>query len=151
MPSSPAALPLVVLSRPLPIKPNQIRMAIVHDQYHLLSSALMYPKNDDHDLYLYHCWNSSDRNTKYNTSSTTKPTTATHITTPTYQTAYAPIKVAVKDDPSVTPTLETLCTLDTLDTCFLHSTNVANDTILSITNLESTNTTVPNTAQTQHP
>ena len=62
-----------------------------------------------------------------------KPTTtAPPITTLAYQTACAPI-TPVKDDPSVTPTLETLCTLDTLDTRFSHSTNVANDTILSIT------------------
>ena len=38
-------------------------------------------------------------------------------------TAYAPIKILVKDDPSVNPTIETLCTLDT---CSLHSTNIDN-------------------------
>ena len=68
-----------------------------------------YAKNDDHDSYLYHRWNKSNRNK----TSTIKPTTTPHITTTTYQTAYVPIDIPVKDDPSVTPTLKTLCTLDT--------------------------------------
>ena len=48
---------------------------------------------------------------------------------PTYQTAYAPIKIPVKNDPSVTPTLEILCTLDT---CSLYSTNTDIDAIYVI-------------------
>ena len=43
---------------------------------------------------------------------------------------YAPIGIPIKDDPSVTPTLETLCTLDT---CSSHSTNIDTDAILRIT------------------
>jgi hypothetical protein len=46
-----------------------------------------------------------------------------------HTTAYAPIKIPIKDDPPVTPTLKTLCTLDT---CSSHSTHINNDAILSI-------------------
>ena len=45
--------------------------------------------------------------------STTKPTPAATSATTGKTTAYAPIEIPFKDDPSVTPTLETLCTLAT--------------------------------------
>ena len=64
--------------------------------------------NDNNDAYLYHRWNSKKR--KKNTS-TPKPVTvgnSTNSTTTAYATA-----IPVKDDPSVAPTLETSCTLDT--------------------------------------
>ena len=65
----------------------------------------MYAKNDDHDAYFYHWWNDKKRNT-----STSKPVPADYYSTTT---AYAPIQIPIKDDPFVTPTFETLCTLDT--------------------------------------
>ena len=80
------------------------------------SSTSMYAKNDDHNACLYHRWNRSNKNTNTDTTKSA-PTITPRITTPTYQTAYAPIKIPVKDDPFVTPTLKTLCTLDT---CSLH-------------------------------
>ena len=72
-----------------------------------------YAKTNNHDAFLYHRWNRSDRhkNTTTINPSTTKPTPAAATTGKT--TAYAPIEIPIKDDPSVTPTLETLCTLDT--------------------------------------
>ena len=71
-----------------------------------------YARND-HDAYLHHRWNMCNRkNTTTTSPSTTKPTSAP--ATPTYQKAYAPIEIIpVKDDQSITPTLETLSTLDT--------------------------------------
>ena len=71
----------------------------------------MYAKNDDHDTFLCHRWNKANTNKNTITPSTTKPTPA--AATPTYQKSSAPIEIPVKDDPSVTPTLETLCTIDT--------------------------------------
>ena len=65
-----------------------------------------------------------------NKTSTTKPTTTPRITTTTYQTAYVPIDIPVKDDPFVTPTLESLCTFDT---CSLDPTYKDTDTVLNIT------------------
>ena len=92
-----------------------------------LSSTPTYAKNHDHDVYLYHRWN--DKKCKKNTS-TTKPTAAPRITTHAYHTASAPIKIPVKDNPSITPTLETLSTLDTRSS---HPANIDTDAILSIT------------------
>ena len=68
--------------------------------------------NDNHDAFLYRRWN----NTNKMNNDTTKPIAAPRITaTPTYHTASAsaPIEIPVKDDPSITSTLRTLCTLDT--------------------------------------
>ena len=96
------------------------------------SSAPRYAKNDDHDAFLCHRWNKANTNKKTNTisPSTTKPTPA--VATPTYQKAYATsIKIPVKDDPSVTPTLETLCTVDTLSSYPTYNNNT--DAILKIT------------------
>ena len=72
------------------------------------STAHMYAKNDDHDSYLYHRWNDKKRKDTV----TLKPAPAGNSTNST-TTAYAPIEIPVKDDPSVTPTLETLSTLET--------------------------------------
>ena len=96
------------------------------------SSAPRYAKNDDHDAFLCHRWNKANTNKKTNTisPSTTKPTPA--VATPTYQKAYATsIKIPVKDDPSVTPTLETLCTVDTRSSYPTYNNNT--DAILKIT------------------
>ena len=82
--------------------------------------------NDNHDAFLYHRWNNTDKNK----TNDTKPSTTPRITTPTYHTAPAPIKIPVKDDPSTTPTLETLSTLDTRSS---HRTDIDTDTIISIT------------------
>ena len=60
---------------------------------------------------------------------TSKPTPTSNSTNST-TTAYAPIEIPIKDDPSVTPTLQTLCTQDTRSS---HQTNLDPDTILSIT------------------
>ena len=92
------------------------------------SSAPMYTKNDDHDAFLCHRWNKANTNKATITPSTTKPTPA--AATPTYQKSYAPTEIPVKDDPSVTPTLETLCTHNT---CSLHQTNIDTNVILNIT------------------
>ena len=59
--------------------------------------------NDNHDAFLYHRWNNKN---KMN-NGTIKPNAAPQ------NTASAPIEIQVKDDSSATPTLETLCTLDT--------------------------------------
>ena len=100
-----------------------------------------YAKNDDRGEYLHHRWNKSKSN-RNKASSTTKLTTTPHIiTTPSYQTAFAPIKPA-KDDPIVTPTLETLCTLDT---CSSDPTYHKTGAILNITIWnQQINNTVPN-------
>ena len=58
-----------------------------------------------------------------------KPTTKPLITTSTYRTAYATIK-PVKDDASVTPTLKTLCTVDTRSSEPTHNNDT--DVILNI-------------------
>ena len=89
-----------------------------------------YAKNCDHDAFLFHRWNKANTNKNTNTisPSTTKPTPA--AATHTYQKAYAPIEIPAKDDSSVTPTLETLCTLDT---CPLDPTYNDTDAILNIT------------------
>ena len=76
--------------------------------------------NDNHDAFLYHHWNNKN---KIN-NGTNKPTTAP------WNTASAPIEIHVKDDSSVTPTLETLCTLDTWS---LDPSNNDTDAILNIT------------------
>ena len=86
----------------------------------------MYAKNDDHDSYLYHRWN--DKKRKKNTT-TPKPAPAGNSTNSTI-TVYVPIDIPIKDDPSVTPTIETL---STLDTCSSHPTNMDTGAILSIT------------------
>jgi hypothetical protein len=89
-----------------------------------------YAKNGDHDAFLYNRWNKTKRNKNTTTisPSTTKPTPAAATSGKT--TDYAqPIKL-VKDDPSITPTLETLCTLDTYS---LHPNTITTDTIISIT------------------
>ena len=73
-------------------------------------------KHPSHDNYLYRRWNNpTARKPK-------KKTRTTHQHLPAHDTA--------KDNPSVTPTLETLSTLDTRST---HPTNTDPDTILSIT------------------
>ena len=89
----------------------------------LYYSTPTYAKNDDHDAFLYH------RRNKVNTIS---PRTTKSIPAATNgkTTASAPIEIPVKDDPSITPTLETLSTLDTRS---LHPTNIDTDAILSIT------------------
>ena len=88
-----------------------------------------YARND-HDAYLHHRWNMCNRkNTTTTSPSTTKPAAAATATTGK-TTAYAPIEIPIKDDPSVTPTLETLCTLDTRSS---QSTHIDNDAILRIT------------------
>ena len=86
-----------------------------------------YAKNDDHDAYSSYRWNKRKKNTNLGTTERTSTTCLANTSSQT--TAYAPIKILVKDDPSVSPTIETLCTLDT---CSLHSTNIDNDAILSI-------------------
>ena len=141
MPFLPDAL-LLVLSRNLPIKPNantmmsssspRIRTPI--ERYKPLSLSLVptCAKNDDHNAaYLYYLW--SDNKRKKNTSPT-QPAPSGNITnSTTTATAYTPIKIPIQDDPSISPTLETMCTLDTLDTHPLYPTNINNDIILSIT------------------
>ena len=69
-------------------------------------------KNPSHDNYLYRRWN--------NPAARSKKTRTKHQRLP----------VTTKDDTSVTPTLETLSTLDTRSS---HQTNIDPDTILSIT------------------
>ena len=96
-----------------------------------LSSPPNYAKNDEHDAFLYHRWNmaNTSKNTITTSPSTTKP--APVAATSGKTTAYAPpIDIPVKDDPSVTPTLETLCTLDTRSS---QPTSIDFDVILSIT------------------
>ena len=88
-----------------------------------------YARND-HDAYLHHRWNRSNRNTTTTSPSTTTPTPAAAAATTNKTTAYATIEIPSKDDPSVTPTMETLCTLDTRS---LNPTYNDPDTILSIT------------------
>ena len=85
--------------------------------------------NDNHDAFLYHRWNNSNKNTRTIRPGKNKQTLDANSDT----IAHTRTETLVKDDSSVTPTLETLCTLDTLDTRLSHSTNVANDTILRIT------------------
>ena len=70
-------------------------------------------RHSGHDNYLYRRWNNPTAH-KYKTK---KTRTNQHL-------------FVTKDDTSITPTLETLYTLDKH---FLHPINVANDTILSIT------------------
>ena len=106
--------------------------------------------NDNHDAFLHHQWNNTNNN---NTSTirpgTNKPTlaaaAATTSATTGKTTAYAPIEIPFKDYPSVTPTLETLCTLATCS-----SDPTYNDTDNAILNItvwnQSTNSTVPNAA-----
>ena len=84
--------------------------------------------NNNHDAYLYNQWNKNNKNKK--PTSKIKPTITPHITTPTYQTGYAPINIPANNDPFVTPTLETLCTLDT---CSSDPTYNDTDAILNIT------------------
>ena len=91
------------------------------------SAPTMYAKNNDHDAFLYNRWN---KNTTTISPSTTKPTPTAAAATTGKTTAYAPIEIPVKDDPSVTPTLETLCTLDT---CSSDPTYNDTDAILNIT------------------
>ena len=69
-----------------------------------------------HDEYLYRRWN----NSTIHTIKKTKKTRTKHQRLP----------ITTKDDTSVTPTLETLSTLDTRSS---HPTNTDTDTILSIT------------------
>ena len=97
-----------------------------------LAPVPIHATNDDHDAYLYHRWN--DKKRKKNTR-TPKPIAATRITaTPTYHTASASasasIKIPVKDEPSITSTLRTLCTLDTRSS---DPSNNDTDAILNIT------------------
>ena len=91
-----------------------------------------YAKNDNHDAFLYNRWNktNTNKNTTTISPSTTKPTPTAAAATTGKTTAYAPIEIPVKDDPSVTPTLETLCTLDT---CSSDPTYNDTDAILNIT------------------
>ena len=109
------------------------------DEFFLLKMAAHIPPvtpspaptcvNNDHDAFLYHRWHNTNK--KQMNTGTNKPTTTPHINLLTsHTTAYAPIKIPVKDDPSVTPTLETLCTHNT---CSLHPTNIDTNVILNIT------------------
>ena len=97
-----------------------------HDEFFLpKTAARTVPAyaNDAQDAFLYHRWNRSNRNKN---TTAISPTATTGKTT-----AYAPIKIPVKDDSSVTPTVETLCTLAT---CSLDPTyNDTDDAILNIT------------------
>ena len=74
-------------------------------------------KHPSHDNYLYRRWNNPTED-KHQTKKTRKTNQSTHTRTTT------------KDDTSVTPTLQTLCTQDTRSS---HQTNLDPDTILSIT------------------
>ena len=87
-----------------------------------------YAKNDDHGAFLYHRWNTATTN-KNSTirPCTNKPRTAGNSKT----VAHAPINIPVKDDPSITPTLETLCTVDTRSSDPTY--NDTADAILNIT------------------
>ena len=74
-------------------------------------------KHPGHDNYLYRRWNNPTASHKHTTKKTrTKRLLAKHST--------------AKDDTSITPTLNTLSTLDTRSS---HPTNIDPDTILSIT------------------
>ena len=110
IPSLPDTI-LLVQSRNFLIKPNTIKKNSSSIR-RLLMHPLLFVRTQmmiNTPSCLIHRWNHS---TKRKHAGTTKPTIIPHITTPTYNTAYAPIEL-VKNDPSVTPTLETLCTLDT--------------------------------------
>ena len=89
----------------------------------------MYAKNDDHDAFLYHRWNktNTNKNTTMIRHCTNKPRP---VAVNSKTVAHPPTAIPVKDDLSVTPTLKTLCTLDT---CSLNSTTIDNDAILNIT------------------
>ena len=60
-------------------------------------------KNDDHGAFLLHHWNSSNKNPCLVNEKTTTTTACTTMDN-THN------KIPVKDDPSVTPALKTLCT-----------------------------------------
>ena len=91
------------------------------------SSTPMYAKNNDHDGFLYHRWNKTTTNA--NTTTIHLCTNKPRPTVNTKTIAHTPTAIPVKDDPSVTPTPETLCTFDT---CSSNSTTIDNDAILNI-------------------
>ena len=84
--------------------------------------------NDNHDAFLYHRWNNAHTNTTSTISTRTNKPISAAANSKTI--ANALTKLSVKDDPSVTPTLKTL---STIDTCSSHSTKNNTDAILSIT------------------
>ena len=73
-------------------------------------------QHPSHDNYLYRRWNNPNAHKHKTKKTRTKRRLVKHST--------------AKDDPSVTPTLETLCTTDTRTS---HPTNIDTDAILSIT------------------
>ena len=81
--------------------------------------------NDNHDAFLHHRWNNANKNVSTIRPGTNRPTLAANSNTTS-----APIEIPVKDDTSITPTLETLCTTDTRTS---NPTNIDTDAILSIT------------------
>ena len=94
------------------------------------SSAPLYAKNGNHYAFLYHRWNYATTN---NTSTiirpcTNKPRPAVNSKT----VAHALTERPIKDEPSVTPTPETLCTIETYPS---HPTNINNDAILNNTTI----------------
>ena len=93
-----------------------------------LYSPPKYAKNDDHDAFLYHRWNKTNTNKNSNTIRPSTNKTRPAVNSKTVE--HTPTAIQVKDDPSVTPTLKTLCTLDT---CSSDSTCTDTDVILSIT------------------
>ena len=64
--------------------------------------------NDNHDAFLHRRWNNANKNVSTIRPGTNRPTLAANSNTTS-----APIEIPVKDDTSITPTLETLFTLDT--------------------------------------
>ena len=69
--------------------------------------------NDNHDAFLYHRWNNTNKNKNTSTSrpGTNRPPLAANSNNVAHTLTLT--KTPVKDDPSITPTLATLCTIDT--------------------------------------
>ena len=86
----------------------------------LLPSLTPIYENDNHNAFLQHRWNNANKN---------KPTVHTHKTKKT-RTKHKRLLVT-KDDMFITPTFETLCTLDTRSSH--HIENEDTDAILSLT------------------
>ena len=91
---------------------NTTPISFLYTQYHTITRK----KHPSHDDYLYRRWNN------LTARSNTKRTHKTNQRLPT--------RSSTKDDTSVSPTLQTLCTQDTRSS---HQTNLDNDAILSIT------------------
>ena len=127
MPSSPDA-PVLVLSRNLPTKPNANTIKTTNCIAPITSSSTPTYANDNHDAFLYHRWDNANKNKNTSTirPGTKKPTLATNSNT----VAHTLTKTPAKDNPSITPTLKILCTVDTQSS---DPTNTDTDAILSIT------------------